>query len=107
MSERNKTYNRRQFLEFAAVGAAGALVLDPSALLAQTPKRGGTLIVGAGFLMQTPDPHRYIGMWGRQCTAPCWEGLTTLIPVTERLKILEEQGPDADVPSVQPMLADS
>lgn len=107
MKKNPKKYNRRQFLELTALGTASTLALNPSILMAQTPKRGGTLTVGAGFLMQTPDPHRYIGIWGRQCTAPSWEGLTTPIPVTERLRILKEQGPDADVPFVQPMLADS
>ena len=57
--------------------------------------------------MQTPDPHRYAGGWGRQCLAPCWEGLVTPTPIGERLRLLEEQGPDAAIPEVVPMLADS
>jgi len=33
----SKTYNRRQFLELAAAGAASTLAFDPSSLLAATP----------------------------------------------------------------------
>jgi len=39
--------------------------------------------------------------------APTWEGLVTPTPLGERLRILEEKGPDAAIPEVKPMLADS
>ena len=101
-----KTYDRREFLELATTGAT-ALALAPSTALSSTPKRGGTLTIGVPLLMQTPDPQRYAGGWGRQCAAPCWEGLFTPTPVGERLRLLEEQGPDATIPEVKPMLADA
>ncbi|MCZ6636460.1 MAG: ABC transporter substrate-binding protein [bacterium] len=109
MDKDPRTYDRRQFLALAAIGAAGtaAFPLNTPSVWAATPKRGGTITVGTGFLMQTPDPHRYIGTWGRQCSAPSWEGLATLTPIAERLRLLEEQGPDANIPVVQPMLADN
>ncbi|MCZ6636461.1 MAG: ABC transporter substrate-binding protein [bacterium] len=109
MSQDVKTYDRRQFLELAAAGAVGtaALGLSTPSAFASTPKRGGTITCGVGLLMQTPDPHRYTGGWGRQCIAPCWEGLTTPTPVAERARLLKEQGPDAAIPEVQPMLADN
>ena len=103
----SKTYNRRQFLELAAAGTASTLAFDPSSLLAATPKRGGTLTAGVGFLMQTPDPQRYTGNRARQSTAMCWEGLTNPISFAERVQLLEEKGPDTTIPEVKPMLADS
>jgi len=99
--------NRRKFLELTAAGAATSMALNPASLLASTPKYGGTATCGMTFLMQTPDPHRYIGTWARQCMAPCWEGLTTPTPLGERLRLLKEQGPDAAIPQVQPMLANN
>jgi len=105
MNDNATSYNRRQFLELATSSAA-ALALAPGTALASTPKRGGTITIGVGLLMQTPDPHRYTGGWGRQCAAPCWEGLVTPTPIGERIRLLEEQGPDATIPEVQPMLAE-
>jgi peptide/nickel transport system substrate-binding protein len=104
-----KGLTRREFLEVAAVGAAGtaAYGLGVPQLFAATPKRGGTVLCGMTFLIQTPDPHRYTGAWARQCMAPTYEGLTTPTPLGERLKLLEEQGPDAAIPDVKPMLADA
>lgn len=108
MSNYPKKMTRREFLELTAAGTAGAAVWGlglPSAFAA-TPKRGGTLTCGMSFLIQAPDPHRYTGVWARQCMAPCWEGLTTPTPITEVLRISKEKGPDA-VPDVKPQLADN
>lgn len=108
MSTDQKKITRREFLELTAAGAVGAAAysLGLPAALASTPRRGGTLTCGMAFLIQTPDPHRYTGLWARQCMAPCWEGLTTPTSTAEYLRISREKGPEA-VPDVQPQLAES
>jgi len=107
MSKESTKYNRRQFLEFLGAAGSTAFVLNTPSVFGDTPKYGGTATCGMSFLMQTPDPHRYIGPWGRQCMSPCWEGLATPTPLGERLRLLEEHGPDAAIPEVQPMLANN
>jgi len=103
-----KELTRREFLEVAAVGTAGVAVsgFGVSSVFGATPKRGGTVTCGMSFLIQTPDPHRYTGTWAKQDSALCWEGLCDVISLGERLKIIQEKGPDA-IPAVKPMLADS
>jgi peptide/nickel transport system substrate-binding protein len=108
MGKKEKELTRREFLELAALGTAGAAAygLGGAPLFAATPKRGGTVTCGMAWMIQTVDPHVYIGMWARQASALAWEGLTTPTPLGERFRISAEKGPDA-VPLVQPMLADS
>ena len=101
--------NRRQFLRIAAITASGSATL-PHRLYAgpsNLPVRGGTVTCGMSFLIVVPDPHRYAGWWARQSMSLCWEGLTTPVPVGERLKLMEEMGPDAAIPEVRPMLAEN
>jgi peptide/nickel transport system substrate-binding protein len=103
-----KNLSRREFLELAAIGTAGVAVTGlgvPSAFAAK-PKRGGTLNVGVGFLIQTPDPQRYGGGWARTHMAFLYEGLTTPTSRGERLRTIKEKGVEA-LSDVQPMLADS
>jgi peptide/nickel transport system substrate-binding protein len=103
-----KELSRREFLELAAVGAAGVAVTGlgiPSAFAAK-PKRGGTLIVGVGFLIQTPDPQRYGGGWARTHMAFLYEGLTNPTPRGVRIKAIAE-GKGDSLQDVQPMLAES
>jgi peptide/nickel transport system substrate-binding protein len=108
MSKDFKALTRREFMELAVVGAAGAATLSlgaPEAFAAK-PKRGGTVTCGMQWMIQTPDPHRYSGTWGRQAFAMAWEGLTTPTSIADRIRISKEKGPDA-VPDVQPMLAEA
>ena len=108
MANSSKDLSRRRFLELAAVGAAGAAVsgLSVPSALAATPKRGGTVTCGMPWMIQTPDPHRYSGTWGRHAFALAWEGLVDLPGPAERMRITMEKGADA-VPEAKPMLADS
>jgi peptide/nickel transport system substrate-binding protein len=102
-----KEITRREFLELAAVGTAGAAVSSlvvPSAFAA-TPKRGGTVKVGVSYLMHSTDPHRYSGAWADQANALAHEGLTKPVSTAERNRIIREKGPEY-VPDVQPMLCD-
>lgn len=108
MKKDSKGFTRREFLELTAAGAAGLALtgLGIPPVLAETPQRGGTVKCGTSFLIQTPDPNRYIGTWARQHLAMSWEGLTTPTSVSEQARIVKEKGPDA-VSEVQPMLAES
>lgn len=117
MGENHKELSRRNFLELVAVGAAGAAVSGlavPSAFSAVTksaipkavvPKKGGTLKVGVGWLIQTPDPQRYAGGWARIHSSLIYEGLTMPISMGERLRLLKKGG--SPVTDVKPMLANS
>lgn len=104
MTEEKNGLNRREFIGLGAAGAA-ALTLGPKAFAA-TPKRGGTLKVGVGFLIQTPDPQRYGGGWARTHMAFLYEGLTNPTPRGERIRMIKEKGVAA-LRDVQPMLAES
>lgn len=108
MDKKEKELTRREFLELAALGTAGAAAygLGGAPLFAATPKRGGTVTCGMAWMIQTVDPNCYTGPWARQAEALSWEGLTTPTPLGERARITAEKGPDA-VPLVKPMLADS
>ncbi len=104
MTEKNKGLNRREFIGLGATGAA-VLALGPKAFAA-TPKRGGTLKAGVGFLIQTPDPQRYGGGWARLHMSLLYEGLTAPTSRGERLRTIEEKGVEA-LSDVVPMLAES
>ncbi len=108
MSKLKKQMSRREFVKMMAAGAAGtvALSMGGPSLFAQTPKRGGILKCGMSFLIQSPDPQRRNGSWGRQDAALAWEGLVDPISIGERFQIIKEKGPEA-VPEVKPMLADA
>ena len=108
MSNHKKQMSRREFVKIMAAGAAGtvALSLGGASLFAATPRRGGILKCGMSFLIQSPDPQRRNGTWGRQDAALAWEGLVDPISLGERFQIMKEKGPEA-VPEVKPMLADS
>jgi peptide/nickel transport system substrate-binding protein len=108
MSKDLKELTRREFLELTAIGAAGvaASSMGVPSVFAATPKRGGTVKAGIGFLIQTPDPQRYGGGWARAHMAMLYEGLTTPTSREERIKTIEEKGVEA-LSDVQPMLADS
>jgi len=96
---------RRAFIGMTAAGAA-AVSLGGTSALAATPKRGGTAVCGMPWMIQTPDPHRYSGTWGRHAFALAWEGLFSPIGPAERMRIIQEEGEDK-VPEVKPMLAES
>jgi peptide/nickel transport system substrate-binding protein len=108
MSKDLKELTTREFFELTAIGAAGvaATGMGVPSVFAATPKRGGTVKAGIGFLIQTPDPQRYGGGWARPHMAMLYEGLTTPTSRVERIKTLEEKGPEA-LSDVQPMLAHS
>ena len=102
---KKKELTRRDFLELAAVGAAGAAVsgLGVPSAFAAAPKRGGSVKVGVSYLMHSTDPHRYNGTWADQSNALVHEGLTKPVSLAERNRIIREKGPE-HVPDVQPML---
>ena len=104
MTEKNKGLNRREFIGLGAAGAA-ALAIGPKAFAA-TPKRGGTLKAGVGFLIQTPDPQRYGGGWARLHMSLLYEGLTAPTSRGERLRTIKEKGVEA-LSDIVPMLAES
>ena len=105
MGQNGNGLTRRKFMALCAAGAAAGTV-GGVPVFASTPKRGGTVTCGMVHLIQSPDPHRRSGTWGRQAMALTWEGLVTPTSVADRLRISKEKGPDA-VPAVQPMLAES
>jgi peptide/nickel transport system substrate-binding protein len=117
MGKNQKELSRRNFLELVAAGTAGAAVSGlgvtsafPAAPKSTapkpgTPKKGGTLKIGVGWLIQTPDPQRYGGGWARIHMSFIYEGLTSPIPLGERIKLLKKGG--SPVTEVQPMLANN
>ncbi|MBT4263145.1 MAG: ABC transporter substrate-binding protein [Deltaproteobacteria bacterium] len=108
MGENKKDLKRREFLELAAVGAAGAALTSvgvPS-VFGATPRRGGTVNIGVEGMFHQPDPTRFHGGHARPSAAPGYEGLTTPVSAAVRAKITIQKGPE-HVPEYDLMLADS
>jgi peptide/nickel transport system substrate-binding protein len=108
MSKKAKGLTRREFLELAALGAAGvaATGVGVPMTFASTPKRGGTVTLGLEGMFHQPDPTRFHGGHARPCVGPGWEGLTTPVSAEVRARITLEKGPE-HVPEYELMLADA
>lgn len=116
MGKNHLELSRRRFLKLVTLGTAGTAASGlsvPQALSAISKtapsktallKKGGTLKVGAGWLIQRPDPQRYGGTWARIHMSFLYEGLTTPTSQAERDRMLKKKG-GAALTDVQPMLA--
>ncbi|MBW2060068.1 MAG: ABC transporter substrate-binding protein [Deltaproteobacteria bacterium] len=105
MTKETKGLNRREFIELSVAGTA-AISLSPISAVAAEPKRGGTVNACIGWLIQTPDPHRWGGGWARRHMSLVYEGLTQPTSMGDRLKAIQEKS-IAAVGDVKPMLAES